>query len=146
LALGTVLAAMELGTVLAAMEPPTARLPRRRRFVCLNDRDQGHVDHDSPLKGNFVREKAADSHGRRAQSHVRAGLELVAAVGILKTHAPLQTRVGIATGLVVVGDLIGSGASQEQAIVAVGVIAAACRVPAIHIYRCSPRPAATICS
>ena len=48
---------------------------------------------------------------------VRAGLELVAAVGGLKTHAPLQTRVGIATGLVVVGDLIGSGASQEQAIV-----------------------------
>ena len=35
----------------------------------------------------------------------------------LKTHAPLQTRVGIATGLVVVGDLIGSGASEEQAIV-----------------------------
>ena len=32
-------------------------------------------------------------------------------------RAPLQTRVGIATGLVVVGDLIGSGASQEQAIV-----------------------------
>src|SRR5262249_28017308 len=48
---------------------------------------------------------------------VRAGLELVAAVGALKIHAPLQTRVGIATGLVVVGDLIGSGASQEQAIV-----------------------------
>ena len=48
---------------------------------------------------------------------MRAGLELVAAVGALKTHAPLQTRVGIATGLVVVGDLIGSGATQEQAIV-----------------------------
>jgi hypothetical protein len=30
---------------------------------------------------------------------------------------PLQTRTGIATGLVVVGDLIGSGTSQEQAIV-----------------------------
>jgi class 3 adenylate cyclase len=45
---------------------------------------------------------------------VRAGLELVSAVGALKTHAPLRTRVGIATGLVVVGDLIGSGASQEQ--------------------------------
>src|SRR6201982_3863804 len=39
----------------------------------------------------------------------RAGLELVAAVPALKTRAPLQTRVGIATGLVVVGDLIGSG-------------------------------------
>jgi predicted ATPase len=48
---------------------------------------------------------------------VRAGLELVATVGGLKTHAPLQTRVGVATGLVVVGDLIGLGASQEQAIV-----------------------------
>ena len=35
----------------------------------------------------------------------------------MKTHAALQTLVGIATGLVVVGDLIGSGASQEQAIV-----------------------------
>ena len=45
------------------------------------------------------------------------GWSWCAAVGDLKTHAPLQTRVGIATGLVVVGDLIGSGASQEQAIV-----------------------------
>ena len=35
----------------------------------------------------------------------------------LKTHASLQTRIGIATGLVVVGDLIGAGASQEQTIV-----------------------------
>ena len=57
------------------------------------------------------------AHEDDAESAVRAGLELVAAVGGLKTHAPLQTRVGIATGLVVVGDLIGSGASQEQAIV-----------------------------
>ena len=48
---------------------------------------------------------------------MRAGLELAAAVTSLKTHIALQTRVGIATGLVVVGDLIGSGASQEQAIV-----------------------------
>ena len=57
------------------------------------------------------------AHEDDAERAVRAGLELVAAVGDLKTHAPLQTRVGIATGLVVVGDLIGSGASQEQAIV-----------------------------
>jgi class 3 adenylate cyclase len=57
------------------------------------------------------------AHEDDAERAVRAGLELVAAVGHLKTHAPLQTRVGIATGLVVVGDLIGSGASQEQAIV-----------------------------
>src|SRR2546423_11062496 len=57
------------------------------------------------------------AHEDDAERAVRAGLELVASVGGLKTHAPLQTRVGIATGLVVVGDLIGSGASQEQAIV-----------------------------
>jgi class 3 adenylate cyclase len=57
------------------------------------------------------------AHEHDAERAVRAGLELVAAVGGLKTYAPLQTRVGIATGLVVVGDLIGSGASQEQAVV-----------------------------
>jgi class 3 adenylate cyclase len=57
------------------------------------------------------------AHEDDAERAVRAGLDLVAAVGGLKTHAPLQTRVGIATGLVVVGDLIGSGASHEQAIV-----------------------------
>jgi class 3 adenylate cyclase len=57
------------------------------------------------------------AHEDDTERAVRAGLELVAAVSDLKTHAPLQTRVGIATGLVVVGDLIGSGASQEQTIV-----------------------------
>src|SRR6516162_6221950 len=57
------------------------------------------------------------AHEDDAERAVRAGLELVAAVWGLKTHTPLQTRVGIATGLVVVGDLIGSGASQELAIV-----------------------------
>jgi class 3 adenylate cyclase len=57
------------------------------------------------------------AHEDEAERAVRAGLDLVAAVGALKAQAPLQTRVGIATGLVVVGDLIGSGASQEQAIV-----------------------------
>ena len=54
------------------------------------------------------------AHEDDAERAVRAGLELIAAVGRLKSSAPLQTRVGIATGLVVVGDLIGSGAAQEQ--------------------------------
>jgi class 3 adenylate cyclase/predicted ATPase len=57
------------------------------------------------------------AHEDDADRAVRAGLELVAAVRDLKTHAILQTRVGIATGLVVVGDLIGSGSTQEQAVV-----------------------------
>ena len=57
------------------------------------------------------------AHEDDTERAVRAGLELVMTVSDLKTHEPLQTRVGIATGMVVVGDLIGTGASQEQAIV-----------------------------
>src|SRR6516162_9635718 len=42
------------------------------------------------------------AHEDDAERAVRAGLELIAAVAGLKTHASLQTRVGIATGVVVV--------------------------------------------
>ena len=58
-----------------------------------------------------------EAHEHDAERAVRAGLELVSAVAGLKTHALLQTRVGIATGLVIVGDLIGSGEAQERGIV-----------------------------
>ena len=58
-----------------------------------------------------------EAHEDDPERAVRAGLELVAAVSSLKAEVALQTRVGIATGLVVIGDLIGSGASQEQAVV-----------------------------
>ena len=58
-----------------------------------------------------------EAHEDDPERAVLAGLELVSAVASLTTHSPLQTRVGIASGLVVVGDLIGRGASQEQAIV-----------------------------
>src|SRR5262249_42299523 len=57
------------------------------------------------------------AHEDDAERAVRAGLELIAAGARRKTHASLQTRVGIATGVVVVGDLIGTGAAQEQAVV-----------------------------
>ena len=58
-----------------------------------------------------------EAHEDDPERAVRAGLELVAEVGRLKTHASLQARVGIATGLVVVGDLIGSGEAKERGIV-----------------------------
>jgi class 3 adenylate cyclase len=57
------------------------------------------------------------AHEDDAERAVRAGLELIAAVAGLKPNAPLQTRVGIVTGLVVVGDLVGSGEAQERGIV-----------------------------
>jgi class 3 adenylate cyclase len=59
------------------------------------------------------------AHEHDAEHAVRAGLALVEAVPKLTTAAgvSLQVRVGIATGLVVVGDLIGAGAAQEQAVV-----------------------------
>jgi class 3 adenylate cyclase/predicted ATPase len=57
------------------------------------------------------------AHEDDAERAVRAGLELIQAVGGLKSSYPLQTRVGIATGLVVVGDLIGSGEAKERGII-----------------------------
>jgi class 3 adenylate cyclase/predicted ATPase len=57
------------------------------------------------------------AHEDDAERAVRAGVELITAVAALKSSVALQTRVGIATGLVVVGDLIGTGSAQEQAVV-----------------------------
>jgi class 3 adenylate cyclase/predicted ATPase len=57
------------------------------------------------------------AHEDDADRAVRSALELIAAVGGLKTRASLQTRVGIATGLVVVGDLMDSGSARERGIV-----------------------------
>lgn len=57
------------------------------------------------------------AHEDDAERAVRAALEAIAAVAALKLSVTLQVRVGIATGLVVVGDLIGSGEAQERGIV-----------------------------
>lgn len=57
------------------------------------------------------------AHEDDAERAVRAGLELITAVAALESPVLLQTRIGIATGLVVVGDLIGSGEAQERGIV-----------------------------
>jgi class 3 adenylate cyclase/predicted ATPase len=59
------------------------------------------------------------AHEEDAERAVRAGLALVEAVAKLKVGqaTSLQVRVGVATGLVVVGDLLGEGAAQEQAVI-----------------------------
>src|SRR6516164_5054207 len=58
-----------------------------------------------------------EAHEDDAERAVRTGLALAERVAQLKTHARLESRIGIATGLVVVGDLIGQGEAQERGIV-----------------------------
>jgi class 3 adenylate cyclase/predicted ATPase len=58
------------------------------------------------------------AHEDDAERAVRAGLGVIDAVASLDVKSTtLQARVGIATGLVVVGDLIGKGSAQEQSVV-----------------------------
>jgi class 3 adenylate cyclase len=58
-----------------------------------------------------------EAHEDDAERAARAGLGVIAAVGRLATPESLNVRIGIATGLVVVGDLIGAGAAQERGVV-----------------------------
>ena len=58
------------------------------------------------------------AHEDDAERAVRAALSAIDAIGRLEVRSvKLQARVGIATGLVVVGDLIGEGSAQEQSVV-----------------------------
>jgi class 3 adenylate cyclase len=57
------------------------------------------------------------AHEDDAERAVRAGLMLIEAVGKLRAQEPFQVRIGVATGLVVVGDIIGSGEAQERGVV-----------------------------
>ena len=59
------------------------------------------------------------AHEDDAERAVRAGLDVIAAIGKLETRAVegVAVRIAIASGLVVVGDLVSGGASEEQALV-----------------------------
>ncbi|WP_456780291.1 MULTISPECIES: adenylate/guanylate cyclase domain-containing protein [unclassified Bradyrhizobium] len=59
------------------------------------------------------------AHEDDAERAVRAGLDVIAAIGKLETRAEegVAVRIAIASGLVVVGDLVSGGASEEQALV-----------------------------
>jgi class 3 adenylate cyclase/tetratricopeptide (TPR) repeat protein len=58
-----------------------------------------------------------EAHEDDAERAVRAGLAVIDAVGRLATPEPLSVRLGVASGLVVVGDLIGAGSAQERGVV-----------------------------
>ena len=57
------------------------------------------------------------AHEDDAERAVRGGLAVIEAVGRLSSVEPLQARIGIGTGVVVVGDLVGSGDAQERGVV-----------------------------
>jgi class 3 adenylate cyclase len=59
------------------------------------------------------------AHEDDAARAVHAGLEIAEVVAGLQTpaRAKLAARIGVATGLVVVGDLVGQGSAQEQAVI-----------------------------
>ncbi|MFO1060759.1 MAG: AAA family ATPase [Dongiaceae bacterium] len=80
-------------------------------------RFEGHVAKfmGDGVLGYFGWPRAHEDEPERA---VRAGLATLGAIARLSTPGgPLQARIGVATGLVVVGDLVGEGAAQEQAVV-----------------------------
>src|SRR6516165_10250092 len=59
------------------------------------------------------------AHEDDAERSVRAGLDIIAAVAQLETRAgePLAVRIGVASGVVVVGDLSREGALREHSVV-----------------------------
>jgi class 3 adenylate cyclase/predicted ATPase len=57
------------------------------------------------------------AHEDDAERAVRAGLAVIEAIGRLPAPEPLRVRLGVASGLAVVGDLIGAGAAQERGVV-----------------------------
>jgi class 3 adenylate cyclase len=58
-----------------------------------------------------------EAHEDDAERAVRAGLAVIDAIGRLATPERLNVRLGVASGLVVVGDLVGAGAAQERRVV-----------------------------
>ena len=58
-----------------------------------------------------------EAHEDDAERAVRAGLAVIDLIGRLAAPERLNVRLGVASGLVVVGDLIGAGAAQERGVV-----------------------------
>ena len=108
-----------LGPANAGMDPEDIGGVVRRYHSCVVEaacRHKGFVAH---TYGNtavlyFGYPKAHEDDAERA---VCGALELIAAVAELKLFTPLQTRVGIATGLVVVGEITDEGRAQQLGIV-----------------------------
>jgi predicted ATPase/class 3 adenylate cyclase len=86
---------------------------------CVSETAARHVGFVARHLGNgvLVLFGYPEAHEHDAERAVRAGLELRAAVGAAAAGAPMRCRVGIATGLVIIGEPVGVGALQAHEIV-----------------------------
>ena len=108
-----------LGAAAATMDPEDLSEIIQSYHGCVAETVRRHNGLVAHAHGNtavvyFGYPQAHEDDPERA---VRAALELVAAVAALRDRTPLQTRVGIATGLVVVGDITDAGGTQQLRII-----------------------------
>ena len=108
-------------TALSGRLDPEAMGAILRDYQNAAAREIGHFDgHVAKLMGDGILAYFGwpQAHEDDAERSVRAGLAVVAAVARLAGGGqPLACRVGIATGLVVVGELVGAGSAQERTVV-----------------------------
>ena len=107
-----------LGAPAATMDPEDLSEITEGYYCCVAEtvrRHNGIVAHtySNTAVVYFGYPQAHEDDPERA---VRAALELISAVAAFSSRIPLQTRVGIATGLVVVGDLTDAGGTQQRGI------------------------------
>ena len=103
----------------ARLDPEDVRELIQIYHGCLTDVIREHQGNTALFLGDGVLAYFGypQAHEDDAEQAVRAGLAMVEAVGRLQVRpdARLAIRVGIATGTVVIGELVGQGAAQEHA-------------------------------
>jgi DNA-binding winged helix-turn-helix (wHTH) protein/predicted ATPase len=108
-----------LPAVAATMDPEDLSETTEGYHRCVAETARRHNGLVAHLYGNtavvyFGYPQAHEDNPERA---VRAALELVAAVAALKGRTPVRARVGVATGLVIVGDNAGARGTTPSGII-----------------------------
>jgi class 3 adenylate cyclase/tetratricopeptide (TPR) repeat protein len=107
-------------TALAArLDPEDVRELIQAYHACITEVIRAHQGSTALFLGDGVLAYFGypQAHEDEAEQAVRAGLALVDAVERVPVHSrtQLQVRIGIATGTVVLGELVGQGGAQEPA-------------------------------
>ena len=108
-----------LGAAAAGMDPEDLREVIQGYHNCVVETVRRHSGLVANTHGNtaVVYFGYPQAHEDDPECAVRAALELIATVGALKTRTSSQTRVGIATGLVIVGDITDATGAHERGII-----------------------------